>query len=194
VDAYICEECLTDFKLHLNASWPVLFNFGPDRPSKSCIVCGQVRARLGPRLIRNSSLLFRSPCVRGNRPSVNSGTPPVPRILALGDLDRFRHCYGRAARRFGSAHGLFAGPNLLCALSLRCGGFGLKPPNRGLGCTLGQTGLIGGWIVLDPCSLRSGGGHSHGSRRKIIRGSRGLTGNILSGPQGRLSRNSLCRS
>ncbi len=83
---------------------------------------------------------------------------------------------------------------MLCALGLRCGGFGLKPPNGGLGCTLGQTGLISGWVVLDPCSLRSGSGHSHGARRKIIRDNRGLTGNILSGPHGRLSRSSLCRS
>lgn len=59
VEAYISEERLTDFKLHPNASWPVLFNLVPDRPFKSCIVCGQVKVRLGPRLIRNSSLLFR---------------------------------------------------------------------------------------------------------------------------------------
>jgi hypothetical protein len=59
VDAYICEECLTDFKLHLDAIWPILFKFGPDRPFKSHIVCGQARARLGPRLSQTCSLLFR---------------------------------------------------------------------------------------------------------------------------------------
>ena len=59
VDAYICEECLTDFKLHVDAIWPVLFKFGPDRPFKSLIVCGQARARLEPRLSQTGSLLFR---------------------------------------------------------------------------------------------------------------------------------------
>ena len=59
VDAYICEECLTDFKLHLDAIWPVLFKFAPDRPFKSHIVCGQARPRLVPRLSKTCSLLFR---------------------------------------------------------------------------------------------------------------------------------------
>jgi len=59
VDAYICEECLTDFRLHLDAIRPVRFKFGPDRPFKSHIVCGQARARLGPRLSQTCSSLFR---------------------------------------------------------------------------------------------------------------------------------------
>jgi hypothetical protein len=149
------------------------------RTGLSNAVLSVVKQGLGLSPVSAKPVLCSSglPCGRGNRPSVNSRTPPVSRILALGDLNRFRHCYGCAAR------GLFPRPNLLCALGFRGGGFGLKPPNRGLRCTLGQTGLISGWIVLDPCSLRSGGGHSHGPRRKIISGNRGLTGNILSGPQ-----------
>jgi hypothetical protein len=59
VDAYICEECLTDFKLHLDAIWPVLFKFAPDRPFKSHIVCGQARARLVPRLGPTCCLMLR---------------------------------------------------------------------------------------------------------------------------------------
>jgi hypothetical protein len=59
VEAYICEEYLTDFKLRVDAIWPVLFKFAPDRPFKSHIVCGQAGARLEPRLSQTCSLLFR---------------------------------------------------------------------------------------------------------------------------------------